>query len=134
MTFARTEEGIRVIAEVTGLTSGEHGFHVHELGDCSAPDASPAGEHFGPDGSEHGGPDEQPPEAHVGDMGNLVADQSGRASLEETFRDMTLEGEHGVVGRAVIVHAGADDLETQPGGDAGARAACGVIPDVASRP
>jgi Cu-Zn family superoxide dismutase len=129
VTIAEFEGGVRVSAEVTGLSEGEHGFHIHETGDCSAPDATSAGDHFAPDGSRHGGPDERPPEAHVGDMGNLIAAAGGRASYERDFRDMGFTGEYGIAGRAIVVHAEPDDMESQPAGAAGDRVACGVIPE-----
>lgn len=120
--------GVRIEAQLTGLSEGEHGFHIHETGDCSAADASSAGGHYGPQGSRHGGPEQSPPEAHIGDLGNLTADATGAAIYEGEFADMTLDGEHGVMGRAFVVHAGRDDLSTQPSGDSGDRVACGVIP------
>jgi Cu-Zn family superoxide dismutase len=117
--------GVRIVAHVSGLTPGPHGFHIHEKGDCSAPDASSAGDHFNPKSGSHG--DRYDESAHVGDMGNLVADESGHAALEYVDPHMTLEGEASVIGRGVIVHANPDDLQTQPSGNAGPRVACGVI-------
>ncbi len=127
VTFTEAAGGVRVSANITGLTDGLHGFHIHETGDCSAPDGSSAGGHFAPEQSQHGGPDQQPPQAHVGDMGNLEAGEDGTASYEGTFSTMAFEGTRGIIGKAVIVHAGEDDLTTQPTGDAGGRQACGVI-------
>ena len=69
VTFTEVADGVQVLAEITGLTPGNHGFHVHEFGDCSAPDASSAGAHFNPTNKPHAGPDA--PERHVGDMGNV---------------------------------------------------------------
>lgn len=119
--------GVQVAAELTGLTEGDHGFHIHENGDCSAPDASSAGDHFAPDDNPHGGPDDRPDEAHAGDMGNITADGSGEASFDREFADMVFDGDRGIAGRAIVVHSDADDLESQPSGDAGDRMACGVI-------
>ncbi len=127
VTFTASDGAIEVRADLTGLGEGRHGFHIHETGDCSAPDATSAGGHFAPEGSRHGSSDQRPPEAHVGDMGNITADASGNATYEGTFDDMALDGPRGIVGKAVIVHAGADDLTSQPTGNAGARVACGVI-------
>lgn len=127
VTFTELSDGVRVAADITGLTEGEHGFHIHETGDCSAPDASSAGGHFAPDSSAHGGPDESAPDAHAGDLGNVTASASGSATYEEEFDDLTFDGPRGVSGRAVVVHADADDLESQPSGEAGERVACGVI-------
>jgi Cu-Zn family superoxide dismutase len=123
--FRPEGDTVRVIAEVTGLTPGEHGFHIHETGDCSAPDGSSAGGHFNPTDMPHGAPDA--PAHHVGDLGNLTADASGKATLDRVFDFLTLEGENSIVGRGVIIHAGPDDFTTQPTGNAGARVACGVI-------
>lgn len=125
VTFIRVNEGVRVVARVSGLTPGKHGFHIHEKGDCSAPDASSAGGHFNPTAHPHGGPSGD--QRHVGDFGNLEADSSGRAAYSRVFPNLAFEGDASVIGRAVIVHAKADDLKTQPTGDAGGRVACGVI-------
>jgi Cu-Zn family superoxide dismutase len=124
VTFDRVDGGITISADIEGLAAGEHGFHVHEFGDCSAPDGTSAGGHFNPEGAQHGAPTDQ--ERHVGDLGNITADPSG-AHYERTDDVITFEGAHSIIGRAVIVHAGEDDLTSQPSGDAGARVACGVI-------
>ncbi len=123
--FTRTSGGVRISAEVTGLAPGKHGFHIHELGDCSAPDGTSAGGHYNPDGNPHAGPDTA--KRHMGDMGNLEADSSGTARYERTDSYMKLSGERSIGGRAVIVHAGEDDLTSDPTGNAGGRKACGVI-------
>lgn len=116
---------MRVTAHVTGLTPGKHGWHIHEKGDCTAPDATSAGGHYNPDSMPHAGPDAA--QRHSGDMGNLVADSGGVAHMEYVDTVMRLQGPNAVVGRAVIIHAGEDDLTTQPTGNSGARVACGVI-------
>ena len=122
------EGGVRVIAKVEGLQGDLHGFHVHEHGDCSAPDGTSAGGHFNPDGSPHGGPLTDPVGRHVGDLGNLAADPStGVATYDRVDEQLSLSGPRSILGKAVIVHAGADDLESQPTGAAGPRIACGVI-------
>ena len=124
--FTEVADGVQVRAEITGLTPGSHGFHVHEFGDCSAADASSAGAHFNPTHKPHAGPDS--PERHVGDMGNIQADASGKAKLEYVDHQISLTNdERSVIGRSVVVHAKADDLKSQPAGDSGARVACGVI-------
>lgn len=125
VTFTKVRGGVRVVADVVGLTPGAHGFHIHEKGDCSAPDASSAGGHFNPTGMNHGAPDMDM--RHAGDLGNLVADISGRARLTHVDRHMTMEGPNSILGRGVIVHADPDDLKSQPSGNAGPRVACGVI-------
>jgi Cu-Zn family superoxide dismutase len=126
VTFTEEADGVKVRAEITGLTPGNHGFHVHEFGDCSAADASSAGGHFNPTHKPHAAPDV--PERHVGDMGNVQADASGKATLEYVDHQISLTNdERSVIGRSVVVHAKADDLKSQPAGDSGARVACGVI-------
>ncbi len=126
VTFTPVADGVRVHAEITGLTPGKHGFHVHEFGDCSASDGSSAGGHFNPTNEPHAAPNAD--HRHVGDMGNIEADASGKAKLDYVDHHMSLSNDQtSVIGRAVIVHAKADDLKSQPSGDAGARVACGVI-------
>ena len=126
VTFAEVADGVQVRAEITGLAPGNHGFHVHEFGDCSAADASSAGAHFNPTNKPHAGPDA--PERHVGDMGNVEADASGKATLEYLDHQISLTNDQqSAIGRSVIMHAKADDLKSQPAGDSGARIACGVI-------
>jgi superoxide dismutase, Cu-Zn family len=125
VTFTKVDGGIKIVADVEDLTPGEHGFHVHEFGDCSSPDGSSAGGHFNPDGVKHGAPDD--PVRHVGDMGNLTAGKDGKAHYEWVDSLMTFDGPHNIIGRSVIVHGGADDLKSQPSGNAGPRVACGMI-------
>jgi Cu-Zn family superoxide dismutase len=126
VTFTEVADGVQVRAEITGLIPGNHGFHVHEFGDCSAADATSAGAHFNPTKQPHAGPDA--PERHVGDMGNVEADASGKATLEYVDHQISLTNDQrSVIGRSVVVHAKADDLKSQPAGDSGARVACGVI-------
>lgn len=125
VTFTQVEAGIRVAADMEGLSLGGHGFHIHEFGDCSAADGTSAGGHFNPEGTEHGAPTGE--QRHVGDLGNITADESGVARYEYTDTHIALAGPNSIVGRGVIVHAGEDDLATQPTGAAGARAACGVV-------
>jgi Cu-Zn family superoxide dismutase len=125
--FVEKDGAMQVAASVRGLDPGRHGLHIHETGDCSAPDATSAGGHFAPDGDPHGAPDSAPESHHVGDLGNLSADRQGVAQLSLTDRELAFDGENGVAGRAVIVHAQPDDMETQPSGAAGPRVACGVV-------
>ncbi len=127
VTFTKTEGGVRVQAELTGLSPGEHGFHVHQYGDCSMMDGTCAGGHFNPTGAPHGGPDAPAGQRHVGDFGNIKADASGKATYDRVDKLIALSGPHSIIGRSIIVHAGRDDLKSQPSGDAGARVACGVI-------
>src|SRR5512134_2729982 len=126
VSFSQQGDKVRVVANVTGLAPGSHGFHVHEKGDCSAPDATSAGGHFNPGGSPHGHPQKGP--HHAGDMPMLVADASGKAELTAEMTGVALAaGPASLVGKAVIVHAAPDDYTTQPTGNSGARVACGVI-------
>ena len=125
VTFTKTADGVKVVADVSGLTPGKHGFHVHEFGDCSSPDANSAGGHYNPTKHDHAGPEAS--ERHMGDLGNLEADASGKARVERTDKILKLSGDNSIVGYAVIVHEKEDDLKTQPTGDAGGRVACGVI-------
>jgi superoxide dismutase, Cu-Zn family len=125
VTFTQAGTSVKVVADLEGLTPGKHGFHIHQYGDCSAADGSSAGGHFNPDNVAHGALNGEP--SHVGDLGNLEADASGKAHLELTDTQMTFSGPHSIIGRGVIVHAGEDDLKTQPTGNAGGRVACGVI-------
>lgn len=126
VTFTPGADGVQVHAELTGLTPGKHGFHIHEFGDCSAADASSAGGHFNPTNQPHAAPDAAA--RHEGDMGNVEADSSGNAKLDYVDHQISLANDtKSAIGRAVIVHAKPDDLKTQPSGDAGGRIACGVI-------
>jgi Cu-Zn family superoxide dismutase len=127
VTFAEIEDGVLVVAEVSGLSAGMHGFHIHENGDCSAPDASSAGGHYDPTGAPHGAPNDPASERHVGDLGNLEAGADGVARYERVDSVISLSGPNTIVGKAVIVHAGQDDYTTQPTGAAGGRLACGII-------
>lgn len=125
VTFTQVADGVRVVAEVEGLTPGEHGFHIHEFGDCSAPDATSAGGHFNPTEHKHSGPDDET--RHAGDLGNLTADETGKAHYDRVDKQLKFTGKESILGRSVIVHEKADDLKTQPTGNAGGRVACGVI-------
>ena len=123
--FTQKAGYVEVKGVIKGLTPGLHGFHVHQWGDCSDPAAMSAGGHFDPDGMPHGGPEDK--KRHVGDLGNIKADENGDAVIEIQDKLLALSGEHSIIGRSLIVHAKADDLKSQPSGDAGGRVACGVI-------
>lgn len=128
ITLSPDNRGLRVTGTITGLAAdSEHGFHFHEHGDCSAPDASSAGDHFNPDAHPHGHPDTQ--ERHAGAMRNIQADGSGRAEVDLYVDLLTLGdgGKYDILGTALIVHADPDDYSSQPVGNAGARIACGVV-------
>lgn len=125
VTFTRADSGLNVTVELSGASPGKHAVHVHEKGDCSAPDGSSAGSHFNPLGHEHGAPDGA--QQHAGDFGNVEIGEDGKGTVTLTARAIRLgDGETNVLGRAVIVHANHDDF-SQPVGNAGGRQACGVI-------
>ena len=123
--FTQKNGYLLVEGDVTGLSPGKHGFHIHDKGDCSATDATSAGGHFNPTKQEHGPPNST--KSHMGDLGNITADSSGEAKFKFKDKIIQLSGENTIVGRAIIVHANLDDEKTQPVGNAGARVACGVI-------
>jgi Cu-Zn family superoxide dismutase len=125
VTFTKAEGGVRVHAHISGLTPGKHGFHIHEFGDCSSPDAKSAGGHFNPHKHEHAGP--HATKRHVGDLGNIEADANGEVDYDVVDKHLAFHGPASILGRGLIVHEKADDLKTQPTGDAGGRVACGVI-------
>jgi Cu-Zn family superoxide dismutase len=116
---------------VTGSFSGlkpnsEHGFHVHEKGDCSAPDATSAGGHFNPDTKAHGMPGSG--SNHAGDMPNIKTDAGGNATYSAKLSGFAVNtGASGIVGRSVVVHRDPDDYKSQPAGNSGPRIACGLI-------
>jgi Cu-Zn family superoxide dismutase len=126
ISFKEVEGGVEVTANIEGLKPGDHAYHVHEKGDCSAPDAKSAGGHFNPSGHQHGAPDAA--EHHEGDFGNLTAGKDGKATKTFVMKGITLaDGPTSIVGKGFIVHEKADDFKTQPTGNAGGRVACGVI-------
>jgi Cu-Zn family superoxide dismutase len=121
----RNAATVEISGEITGLEPGEHGFHVHEFGDLSDLDkGESAGGHFNPMNMPHGSREDE--KRHVGDLGNITADDSGKAKIEISDRMIQLNGEFSVIGRTLVVHAGRDKF-TQPSGDAGDRVAVGVI-------
>lgn len=133
VTFTQTDNGVRVEATISGLDQEmRHGFHIHQFGDCRAPDGTSAGGHFNPESVEHGAPTDDI--RHIGDLGNLPSNAQGTADVDFVDSHLQLNGPNSILGRGVIVHAGTDDFESQPTGDAGSRLACGVIgvanPDV----
>lgn len=126
--FTAAGSGVAIAGELTGLpASTTHGFHVHETGDCSAPDATSAGAHFNPTGAPHGDP--LSTATHLGDIPNVESDAEGHAIVDATVTNATLRdgGPNDLVGKAVIVHAQPDDYKTQPSGNSGDRIACGVV-------
>jgi len=132
VSFTQVGDRVRVHAVVTDLKPGqEHGFHVHEVGDCGSGDGMSAKGHFNPYGKPHA--HYSTSERHAGDLPALKADASGRAELTVELDVMTVAaGPASIVGRGLIVHAQPDDYRTQPTGNAGARLACAVIRRVAN--
>jgi superoxide dismutase, Cu-Zn family len=126
VSFTQDGDGVRVRATLTGLKpNAEHGFHVHEKGDCSSGDGMSAGGHYNPAGKPHG---PQSAEHHAGDMPSLRADANGNASATFELKGVSIGGgDADLVGRGLIVHRDPDDYATQPTGNAGPRIACGVI-------
>jgi superoxide dismutase, Cu-Zn family len=127
LTFTQVGDVVRVTGLVSGHTKGPKGFHIHEKGDCSDPKGMSTGGHFNPGKHTHGGPYD--PVKHAGDFGNISFGADGTAKINFTVGDISVsrEAANGIIGRAVIVHAVADDLKTDPTGNAGGRVACGVI-------
>lgn len=128
LTVVPSADGVVVTGTVTGLEpNSEHGFHIHEFGDCTAPDASSAGGHFNPTDEPHGRTGAG--EHHAGDADNIVADADGVATVDADFPGVTLGdgGPEDVAAKAIVVHANPDDYVSQPAGDSGDRVACGVI-------
>jgi Cu-Zn family superoxide dismutase len=126
-TFEQVGDKVRVIVFAQGLKPDqEHGFHIHEAGDCSSGDGMSAKGHFNPLGKPHGHPSSA--ERHAGDLPALKAAKNGRAKLDVTMDGISLRpGPTSIIGRGLIIHADPDDFKTQPTGNAGARLACGVI-------
>jgi superoxide dismutase, Cu-Zn family len=124
--FTQEGDSVKVVADLEGLNPGQkHAFHIHQYGDCSAPDGMSAGGHYNPEGHPHALPDGGA--RHAGDLGNVTADAEGKAHYEITVENISIAGtKNPIIGRGVIVHAKPDD-GSQPVGNAGARIACGVI-------
>lgn len=128
--FTATDGAVAVTGELSGLTAGtEHGFHVHEKGDCSSADAESAGPHWNPTNAQHGSPTGDASTRHLGDLPNVVADAEGRAMITGAVVGATLRdgGANDIIGKAVVVHAQRDDYVSQPAGNSGNRIACGVV-------
>lgn len=128
LTVTDTRDGLHITGRLANLPpGGPLGFHIHETGDCSAPDASSAGDHFNPTQQPHGHPDGTA--RHAGDMPNLEPDRDGTADVDVTLASVRIDAPAAasVRGRALIVHAAPDDYTTQPSGGSGDRIACGVI-------
>ena len=127
LTFDKVPAGVHIHGQISGLEpKSTHAMHIHEFGDASAPDGTSAGSHFNPEGHTHGGPSSAP--HHAGDLGNITADDAGKATIDMTVNDLSIaELRNPVIGRGVVIHAKADDFQTQPTGNAGGRIGVGVI-------
>lgn len=126
VTFVQRGDRVRVTAQLSGLRpSAEHGFHIHEKGDCSSGDGMSAGGHFNPGGKPHG-PQGAP--HHAGDMPSVRSDAYGNASAGFDLAEVAIgSGAADILGKGLIVHRDPDDYKTQPTGNAGPRLACAVI-------
>ena len=122
--FIKKGDDVQVAGNILNLKPGKHGVHIHDKGDCSAPDASSAGPHFNPTNKHHGGPTTA--EHHTGDLGNIEAGADGTAQINWKGK-LSLSGGDSIIGKSLVVHDKEDDLKTDPAGNSGARVACGVI-------
>jgi Cu-Zn family superoxide dismutase len=126
VSFEAVGQKLRVEGRIAGLTPGQHGFHVHEAGDCSAPDASSAKGHFNPAAKAHG--HHGGAERHAGDMPNLIADSYGNATVSGEVTLLSLGSDaNSILNRSIVIHADPDDYKSQPAGNSGKRVACGTI-------
>ena len=125
VTFTKVDEGVRVQGNFEGLSTGKHGFHIHQYGDCTASDGTSAGGHYNPNDNQHGSPTQD--DRHMGDMGNLVVGEDGNATIDYVDSKIKLNGPNNIIGRGIVIHGGEDDFESQPSGAAGPRVACGVV-------
>ena len=125
--FTQDGDDIMLTVDIRNASPGLHAVHIHEAGDCSAPDGASAGGHWNPTDEAHGrwGGDS----FHLGDLGNIPVGNDGTGYIERTtdLWEMGTDSDRDVVGKAIIVHAGADDFTSQPSGAAGGRIGCGVI-------
>jgi Cu-Zn family superoxide dismutase len=128
VTLEQTASGLLIMGTLSGMPAGTHAIHVHEIGACT-PDFEAAGAHFNPTGREHGVRNAAGP--HAGDMPNIHVAENGSARFEHFARDLSLSRGGAALldanGSALVIHAVADDYMTQPGGNSGARIACGVV-------
>ena len=125
VSFQQKGEQVVMKVKATHLTPGEHAIHLHEKADCSAPDATSTGGHWNPAGHDHGKWGAE--HFHMGDIGNLVANANGEATLTFSTDKWCIgcqDESKNILNKAVIIHAKADDFHTQPTGNAGGRVAC----------
>lgn len=129
-TLEQVSDGVEIKLDGHDITKGTHGFHIHESGQCEAPDFKSAGGHFNPGDTNHGFDDPEGP--HAGDLPNIEVGEDGTVNESFVAKNVTLEeGKDnsllGDGGTAIVIHEGADDGKSQPSGDAGDRFACGAI-------
>lgn len=124
-TVLEVSGGLRLTARIDGLSEGMHGAHVHTVGKCDAPDFASAGGHWNPGMSKHGSMNPSGP--HTGDLPNLVVGKNNKGALGINLPGATFDGLMDADGSALVIHAGADDLVTDPSGNSGGRIACGVF-------
>ncbi len=129
VTFTEENGKVMMKAEIMGLEEGKHAIHIHEKGDCSAPDGKSAGGHWNPTDQPHGkwGSEEG---YHKGDIGNFTTDASGKGTISLSTDEWCIgcdDENKNIVDKAIIVHNGQDDFTSQPSGAAGTRMGCGVI-------
>jgi superoxide dismutase, Cu-Zn family len=129
--ISSTANGVKIAVTVSQLTPGEHGIHIHTADKCEGPAFTSAGGHFNPTSAHHGINNAQDPHPHLGDLGNLKVDPSGKAKASFSIEGVTLgEGANSLFhegGRSLVIHAKADDLISDPSGNSGDRIACGAI-------
>lgn len=132
VTLTEVEDGVKVSIQVANAKPGEHGIHIHEKADCSAPDAKSAGDHFNPQQHQHGMPDSE--QKHLGDLGNITVEKDGTGTAEVTAKGANLKEDdpQSFIGRALVVHEKKDDGKSQPAGNAGARIGCAELKLVGS--
>jgi len=128
-TLTEQKDGVKIVLKVSGLTTGKHGFHIHENGVCTPPDFKSAGGHFNPFHKQHG--IDNPQGKHAGDIPNLEVGKDGAAEVTVVALGTTLGKGPGSLlkegGTAIVIHADPDDNKSDPAGNAGPRVACGVV-------
>ncbi|MBM7579260.1 superoxide dismutase family protein [Jeotgalibacillus terrae] len=129
-TFREKDDGVLIQLSVKGMEPGEKAVHIHKTGKCTPPDFESADSHFNPEEKQHGF--ENPKGYHAGDLPNLMVDEDGSINLELTVEKVTLQkgSAHSLLdedGSAIVIHEQADDYQTDPAGNAGARIACGEM-------